>query len=279
MKTSSATAFSIVSKKTLPKSAVLCQNQCSRLFTNTPSCASGHSKWSTIKHDKQRTDAAKNRKRTTMSHNIASASKQHGPDPKCNVQLATAIANAKRTGMHKETIEAAIMRGQGRSVNGAILEDLIIEAMLPPIALIIDCQTDNKGKALSDLRTLLKSHGAAGASTAFLFDRRGRITFAAREGEDVEELLEAALETEALDVNSPEPRQIVVDTEPQALKSVEAQIWRKTGLETDSLETMWVAKPDTAVQDIHSTILDELQNLIKSLEEYPGVQTVYTNCV
>lgn len=71
----------------------------------------------------------------------------YGPDPASNPQLAAVVATAKEQGVPKATIENAIARGQGISPKGAALENLTIEAMIPPsVAIIIECQTDSKSK-------------------------------------------------------------------------------------------------------------------------------------
>jgi transcriptional/translational regulatory protein YebC/TACO1 len=57
---------------------------------------------------------------------------EYGPDPKINPRLATVITTAKKMGFPKASIESAIARGQGVSPNRAPLENVTIEAMIPP---------------------------------------------------------------------------------------------------------------------------------------------------
>ena len=261
------------------RSLSLCQQCHIRRLSNTSTRASGHNKWSSIKRDKARNDSLRAKQGTILAKHITNASKHHGPDPKMNAQLAGAIANAKRAGMPKSSIESAITRGQGRSDTGAALEALTIEAMVPPTALIVECETDSKGRALLDLRNLLKRNGATTTPTAYLFERRGRISFAAKDGLGVDEVLEAALESGALDVDSTGQGQVIVDTRPQDLKEVEANLTKTMDLEAIALDTIWLPKLETAVTELDCEPLAELNSLRESLEEYPGVQGVYTNLI
>jgi len=200
-----------------------------------------------------------------------------GEDPAFNPRLALAIATAKRGGFPKASIEIAIARGQGRSTSGAALETLTIEAVVPPVALMIDCQTDSKARALQDLRLLLKNHGATQTPTAYLFEKRGRIKFHSKEGVGVDEVFDTALEAGALDVILDEDGRIVVDTEVEAIKTAESQIAEELELQLDSSETIWFPKADTKIESVDPGPMGELSKLQEALEEYPGVQGVYTN--
>lgn len=251
--------------------------RCTRSFATTSTTQSGHSRWSTIKHDKGKNDAAKNKQRTIFSKDIANASKFHGPDPNTNNALALAITNAKRAGFPKASIEAAILRGQGKSSSGAALETVTIEAVIPPVALILECQTDSKLKALQDLRLLLKNHGGTATPTTYLFQKRGRIVFQKRDGISADEVLEPALEAGAIDVVEDAEGRVVVDTEAPGLKAAERSIAESVGLELDSSETIWFPNEDTKVNSVETATLDHLEKLEEELEEYPGFQGLYTN--
>lgn len=200
-----------------------------------------------------------------------------GDNPDFNPRLALAIATAKRGGFPKASIEIAIARGQGRSTSGAQLETLTIEAVVPPVALMIDCQTDSKGRALQDLRLMLKNHGATQTPTAYLFEKRGRITFQSKEGVGVDEVFDTVLEAGALDVNVDEDGRIVVDTEMEAIKTAEKKIVEALGLQLDSSATIWFPNADTKVEELEPDSLESLLKLQEELEDYPGIQGVYTN--
>lgn len=250
-----------------------------RKFSTSTATPSGHSRWSTIKHDKGKNDALKNKQRTLLSHAIANASRMAGPDSNSNPALHLAITSAKRAGFPKAGIEAAVLRGQGKSAGGGVLENITIEAVAPPVAMIVECSTDGKGKALQDLRFMLKKTlGARETPTAYLFERRGRVVFRGKEGCGAEEILEVALEVGGLDVED-ERDVIVVETETSAVVAVEKAVVDGLGLEVVSSELVWVANKDTSVDEdgVDAGVMEGLRRLEEDLEEYSGFATLYTN--
>lgn len=199
-----------------------------------------------------------------------------GADPVLNPRLAQAIANAKKGGFSKASIEGAVARGQGRSATGAALENMTIEAVVPPAALIIDCQTDSKARVLQDVRVLLKKYGARESPSAYLFEKRGRTIFAAKAGVGVDEVLETALELGAIDVVEDEGR-IVVDTELESTKAAEKSIVEDLKLEIDSSETIWHPNADTQIEELEDSVYSSLVKLQEELEDYDDVKAVFTN--
>ncbi|KAI4791138.1 YebC-like protein, partial [Aureobasidium sp. EXF-8845] len=174
----------------------------SRSFHQAATCQSGHSRWSKIKHDKAKVDSSKNKARSIFAQEIATASKLFGGDPNFNPRLADLIVKANRAGFAKASIEAAVARGQGKSVNGAALETVTIEAMLPNnVGVVIDCETDSRLRTLADLRVIVKQHGGNATPTGYLFTKKGRIIFANKDGVGVDDVFEPALEAGALDVD------------------------------------------------------------------------------
>lgn len=123
-------------------------------FVSSTEAYTLYRKWASIKHDKAKNDAGKSRQRSLLTRDITSAVKIAGANPDMNPRLALCLVIAKKNAVPKASIEAAIARGQGLSTTGAALESLVLEAILPPsIATIIECQTDNKLRALADLST------------------------------------------------------------------------------------------------------------------------------
>ena len=104
-----------------------------RAFSATTIPLSGHNRWSKIKHDKGKADALKNRQRSIFAQEIATASKLFGPDINANPKLADLVTKAKKEAFPKASIEAAIARGQGKSLTGASLERLTVEGILPTL--------------------------------------------------------------------------------------------------------------------------------------------------
>lgn len=245
-----------------------------RSFTTSPPTFSGHSKWATIKHDKARNDGRKNAVRNIIAKDIANASRAAGPDPKTNNYLANAITSAKKAGMSKDSIEAGIQRGQGRSLNGDTLEAMTIEAVVPPASMILNVETDNKARALQELRTILKAHGGVNSPTAYLFERRGRLIYN-ESGDRFDDIMVAALEADALDVQAEEEAVVVVDTEASKLSQVEEAIAKALSLRANSSETIWAPNADTLVTEADN--VKTLEKLHEALSDYPGIQGVYSN--
>ncbi|GAB1320389.1 hypothetical protein MFIFM68171_10599 [Madurella fahalii] len=253
--------------------------QCRRGFSSSPVLQSGHNKWSKIRHDKAANDAKKNVARTIFTKNIAFCSKLFGPDPNFNPQLAAAITAAKKGGVPKDRIEAAIARGQGRSSTGAALESLTFEAMIPPsIALIVDVETESKLRVLQDLKHMVTKAKGTSGSSKFFFSRVGRVVFEKGGGGlDVDQIMDDAIEAGAEDLGNDEEGNIVIWTQPTGTAQVCEAIGSKFNLKIHSSDILWTANEDTKSKLDSSPELVKFTELLEALSEYPDVQAVYSN--
>jgi transcriptional/translational regulatory protein YebC/TACO1 len=205
-------------------------------------------------------------------------SKVYGPDPNSNPRLALAIATAKKAGVPKGLIEAAIARGQGVSASGTTLENVVVEAIFPPgVATVIDCQTDNKLKTLADIRLLIKVHQGSVTPTNYLFQRKGRVVLSESESLDDEQMLEAALEAGALDVEDVQGKTIVF-TEVNATKAIAKTLAESLGVEIEEAEISWCPNEETMVSVDNG---DDVQNMAQFIEkmhdQISGLQAIYHN--
>ncbi|KAK8076746.1 hypothetical protein PG994_004018 [Apiospora phragmitis] len=266
-------------------------------FRTSAAQLSGHNKWSKIKHDKGRADAKKSSQRALLTRGIQLATRLYGPDPKFNGELVNAIAVARKAGVPKAAIDAAIARGQGRSSTGASLETVVLEAMTAAgdgdgaISLVIEIQTDNRNRALHDVRYIIKKHEAILTPTTFLFERRGRTVLKLGGGDDnnnkeaavsennsdFDNVMMQAIEAGADDVEDIGDGLFVVWTPPtlthkaaQALNQgdLKAQIVESDIVWTPSQEK--VRLPDAASARAFAGFLD-------AIREYSDVQAVYAN--
>ncbi|KAK8160331.1 transcriptional regulator TACO1-like protein [Phyllosticta citrichinensis] len=255
---------------------------CQRGLATSARLQSGHNKWSTIKHDKAKKDAQMTKQRSSTSHAISLAVKLGGPDPNLNPRLALAIQVAKKASIPKNIIEQAVRRGQGVSATGAALEPVTLEAMLPgSVAVMIDCEAESRNRTLADLRLVVKRAGGNASSVSFMFTRKGRIEYKAKEGVDSEQILEAALEAGALDVEDGEDGATVVFAEPSETKAVAEKVAQAVGLEIDQMDILWVPNEDTQVALSTDEEAEELTKFVDQLKEVApvlGVQAVYWNC-
>jgi transcriptional/translational regulatory protein YebC/TACO1 len=76
---------------------------------------SGHSKWSTIKHKKAKTDAQRGKMFTKVVREISIAAKVGGADPELNPRLRLALQKAKEANMPNDNIKRAVEKGAGGS--------------------------------------------------------------------------------------------------------------------------------------------------------------------
>ena len=137
---------------------------------------SGHSHWSSIKHKKSAVDAKRGKLFSKLSRLISMAAKEKGPDPETNPKLKLSIEKAKQMNMPKDNIDRAIKRGTGE-LSGEQIIEVIYEAFGPGgTALVIEVVTDNKNRALNEIKNVLKKHQAhlgTTHSTLRLFKRQG----------------------------------------------------------------------------------------------------------
>ena len=197
------------------------------------------------------------KQRSALVRELELASKQNGADPQSNPQLANIITTAKKQALPKASIESAIARGQGRSLTGAALESLTIEAMVPPsVAVIVECQTDSKARTLTELKTAIRSSGGTITPTTHMFDRKGKIVFEASRDIEEGEIFDQAVEAGAIDVQTEEDGKLVVYTEPSHTTAVADKMATSSGLNVRSLDIIWDPKEDMMVDWASSEMLD-----------------------
>lgn len=202
-----------------------------------------------------------------------------GPDPKLNPRLNLALTNAKRASIPKAVIETAIARGQGISDTGEALEQVTIEAILPPsVAVVIECQTDQKARVLQDLRYIVKNAGGTITPTTYLFEKKGRIVFEKKEdGLNPDDYLEQAIEAGATDLIADEEGRLVVFTEPTETKGVGETLSKMIGLSVEEREIFWDPNKDTMVQVEDAAQAAKLEETLNAIREDASVQDIYFN--
>ena len=182
---------------------------------------SGHSKWSTIKHKKAKTDSARAAEFQKFSRELIVAAKLGGPDPAGNFRLRTAIEKAKAAGLPNDNIKRAIDKGAGKN-NTDNYEELIYEGYAAGgVAVVIEAMTDNRNRTAGDIRSFFtKFNGSLGATgcVGWMFDQRGAITFN-EDDTDFDKLFEAAISLDALDVEEDEGTYKVI-TSPENFQAV-----------------------------------------------------------
>lgn len=236
---------------------------------------SGHSKWSTIKRKKGAMDAKRGKIFGKLAKEITVAARLGGGDPAGNPRLRTAIAAAKAENMPNDNITRAIRKGTGEG-GGAVLEEIFLEGYGPGgVALMVETLTDNKNRTISDVRHLLSRYGGnlgEPGCVAWMFDKKGVIVFD-RQGVNEDELLEAALECGAEDLQSDET-QFEVLTDPatflEVKEALEGQGFKPTLAEVQM-------RPKNTVKIAEEKSAQQVLKLVEMLEEHDDVNDVFAN--
>src|SRR5215217_1475280 len=182
---------------------------------------SGHSKWSSIKHQKGAKDAKRGALFTKLARAIQVAAKEGGGDPEGNAALANAIQKAKDQSMPKDNIERAIAKGTGADSDADAFETVVYEGYGPGgVAFLVEALTDNRNRTGSEVRHIFsKGGGSLGepGSVAWQFEKKGIVLVdAERYSEDD---LMAAIDAGAEDVAQDENVWEIV-TAPGGLQEV-----------------------------------------------------------
>jgi len=236
---------------------------------------SGHSKWSTIKRKKGVADAKRGAVFTRIAKEVAIAAREGGGDPEMNFKLRIAIDKAKSANMPKDNIERAIKRGTGESKDGGVIEEVYYEGYGPHgVAMMIECLTDNRNRAVADIRHVLTRYGGSMGevgSVAWQFSRVAYFAFAP-EGIDEDTIFELALEAGADDVSfDDEIIEIVgpVDT----FKTTSDQL-RLVSINPDEAGLRMMPNQEMELGIDESV---KVMKVIEALEDLDDVQNVYTN--
>src|SRR5579884_2538884 len=165
---------------------------------------SGHSKWATTKHKKAVIDAKRGKLFAKLIKNIEVAARTGGGDPDGNPTLYDAIQKARKTSVPTDNIERAVKRGSGADAGGADYQTIMYEGYGPGgVALLIECLTDNRNRAASEVRTAMTRNGGTMAdpgSVAYLFNRKGVVLL--EKGQHTEDdVVAAVLDAGAEEVN------------------------------------------------------------------------------
>jgi YebC/PmpR family DNA-binding regulatory protein len=234
---------------------------------------SGHSKWSTIKRKKEASDAKRGQIFTKLAKEIAIAARD-GADPDMNFKLRLVVDKAKAANMPKDNIERAIRRGAGLE-KGAELEEITYEGYGPHgVAMIIQVVTDNRNRAVADIRRGFNKMGGSLGETgcvAWQFESKGYLTIEP-DGLDQDRIFDIAVEWGADDVVFGSDL-IEIFTSPDDFRAVR-DAFEGRGISLQSAEITLV--PKTTIELEQKQALQNM-NLINALEDLDDVQQVYSN--
>lgn len=236
---------------------------------------SGHSKWATTKHKKAVIDARRGKNFARLIKNIEVAARVGGGDPSGNPTLFDAIQKAKKSSVPNDNIERARKRGAGEEAGGADYQTITYEGYGPNgVAVLIECLTDNRNRAASEVRVAMTRNGGQMAdpgSVAYLFSRKGMVILD-KNGLTEDDVLAAVLDAGAEDVNDL-GESFEVISEPGDLVAVRSALV-DAGIDYESAEASF--QPSVSVPvDVEGA--RKVFKLVEALEDSDDVQNVWTN--
>jgi YebC/PmpR family DNA-binding regulatory protein len=235
---------------------------------------SGHSHWATIRRKKGAADAKRGQVFTRLAREIVLAAREGGGDPDSNVGLAIAIDKARSQNMPKDNIERAIKRGTGDSKEGGTLEQVFYEGYAPHgVAVMVETVTDNRNRAVSDIRHALSRHGgnmAEAGSVAWQFNRIVAFSFPL-DDHDPDKIFELAVEAGAEDVTF--DTEVEITGPLESFKSISESL-RAAKIKPDEAGLRMVPTNEIELSDENTM---QVLKLVETLEEMDDVQNVYHN--
>jgi len=236
---------------------------------------SGHSKWATTKHKKAVVDAKRSKMFAKLIKNIEVAARMGGGDPAANPTLYDAIYKAKKSSVPNDNIDRAVKRGSGAEAGGADYQTIMYEGYGPNgVAVLIECLTDNRNRAASEVRVAMTRNGGSMAdpgSVSYLFSRKG-VVIVPKADLSEDDVLTAVLDAGAEEVNDLGEAFEVVSaaTDVVAVRTA----LQAAGIDYESAESSFLPSMQVEVDEDTAR---KVFRLIDALEDNDDVQNVYVN--
>lgn len=236
---------------------------------------SGHSKWATTKRHKGAIDAKRGKIFSNLAKEITLAARAGGGDPSANVRLRSVLLRARAANMPTDNIDRAIKKGTGE-LPGLVYEEMLYEGYAPGgVGLIVEVTTDNKNRAIGEVRNVFTKNGgnlaSSGALTSF-FQRKGQIIIPA-DAISEDELMELALDAGAEDVkNNGDFYEVITaisDYDAVAKALDDKQI------KCESSDLVYLPNVEVPINDAETA--KKIQKLIDALEDLDDVKAVHSN--
>jgi YebC/PmpR family DNA-binding regulatory protein len=235
---------------------------------------SGHSKWATIKHKKGALDAKRGKIFTRLIKEISIAAKNGGGDPDTNPRLRGAILSAKAENMPADNIKRAIQRGTGE-LPGATYEEFSLEGYGPGgVALLLDINTDNRNRTVSEIRHVFGKNGgnmAEAGAVSWMFHKKGDIVIPKSAAKE-DDLMSIVLDAGADDLRDDGDNWEVL-TDPGSYEAVLEAV-KKAGIAPVSSSVAMI--PQNYIK-LEGAAASQMIRLMEALEEHDDVQNVHSN--
>ncbi len=237
---------------------------------------SGHSKWATTKHKKAVVDAKRGKLFAKLIKNVEVAARTGGGDPAGNPTLFDAIQKAKKSSVPNDNIDRAVRRGAGLEAGGAAYETITYEGYAPGgVAVLVECLTDNRNRAASDVRTAFSRNGGSMAdpgSVSYLFHRKGMVIVPKAGGLTEDDVVAAVLDAGAEEVGDLGESFEVVSDAADLVRVRTALL--QAGIDYDSAEAAFLPTMEIPLDEENAK---KVFRLIDVLEDSDDVQNVYAN--
>lgn len=237
---------------------------------------SGHSHWATIRHKKGVEDAKRGKLFSKLNREVLIAIKEGGSNPDHNARLRMAIERAREYNMPKDNIDRLIKKATGEKESES-LEEFIFEILGPKeMAILAQGITDNKNRALGDIKKILTKTNAklvAEGALRWMFEKKGEITVEVlSNGKNREELEIISIEAGADDIQWSDTEMFIY-TKPEDLEPVRKKL-EEHGVKAKSASLSWIAKEQKKLDPQER---EDAQKLLELLDDNDDVQELYTN--
>jgi len=236
---------------------------------------SGHSKWSTIKRKKEKTDSQRAKIFTKIGREISVAVKEGGADPSVNGKLRDLIAKAKANNVPNDNIDRIIKKANSEGDKNDY-ETIIYEGYGPcGVAVIVEALTDNRNRTAGDVRHYFDKYGGnlgTNGCVSFMFEQKGLIVIE-NTGIDEEQIMEDCMEAGAADFKYEEDS-IEIFTEPNDLRDVREALEAK-GYNMASAEVEYIPSTMTHIDDPDLVI--KMGKMLEIMEENDDIQDIWHN--
>ena len=236
---------------------------------------SGHSKWSNIKHKKEKTDAQKAKVFTKIGKEISVAVKEGGADPTSNSKLRDLIIKAKANNVPNDNIDRVIKKAAGGEDKNNY-ENIVYEGYGPNgVAVIVECLTDNRNRTAGEVRHYFDKYGGNLGTigcVSFMFSTKG-IIILENTGLDEDTVMDDAFEFGADDLDFGDET-VEIECAPENVHALREGLSGK-GYTVLSAEVEQIPANYTTLTDEEH--IKKMNLLLEHLEDNDDVQNVYHN--
>jgi YebC/PmpR family DNA-binding regulatory protein len=235
---------------------------------------SGHSKWSTIKHKKGKSDAQKAKIYTKIGRELAVCVKAGGCDPSVNSKLKDIISKARSNNMPNEIVQRCIKKASGGD-DTSNYEEIVYEGYGPcGVAVIVETLTDNRNRTAAEMRHYFDKFGGnlgATGCVSWSFFKKGIIVIEKASNMNDDEMTMEALELGAEDFEVLEEC-YEITTSPDDFSAIREK-YEEKGYNILEAEVSLIPENYTKLTDEED--IKNMNKLIEMLEDNDDVQNIY----